>query len=47
MITAVVSKTVGEFKKSHQDVWDFVKTTWSEDDLQLLSDVSGTHSYYS
>jgi proteasome activator subunit 4 len=47
MISSSISKTVCDFKKSHQDVWDLVKTTWSEDSLQLLSDISGTQSYYS
>mmetsp|Transcript_39346 Transcript_39346/g.93061 ORF Transcript_39346/g.93061 Transcript_39346/m.93061 type:complete len:1826 (-) Transcript_39346:1138-6615(-) len=47
VVRTTITKTVGDFRKSHQDVWEEVRMTWSEDQLRLVSECSGTQSYYS
>mmetsp|Transcript_51328 Transcript_51328/g.104443 ORF Transcript_51328/g.104443 Transcript_51328/m.104443 type:complete len:1824 (-) Transcript_51328:572-6043(-) len=47
VINTTITKTVGDFRKSHQDVWEEVRMTWDEDQLRLVQECSGTQSYYS
>jgi proteasome activator subunit 4 len=47
IIRSSVTSTVGDFRKSHQDSWEEIRMTWSEDQLRLLSENSGTQSYFS
>jgi len=47
IIRSTVTSTVGAFRKSHQDSWEEIRMTWSEEQLRLVSESSGTQSYFS
>jgi len=47
IIRSSVTSTVGDFRKSHQDSWEEICVTWTEDQLRLVSESSGTQSYFS
>lgn len=47
IIRTSVTSTVGDFRKSHQDSWEEIRMTWTEDQLRLVSESSGTQSYFS
>lgn len=47
IIRSTVTSTVGDFRKSHQDSWEEIRMTWTEDQLRLVSESSGTQSYFS
>jgi proteasome activator subunit 4 len=47
IIRSSVLSTIGDFRKSHQDSWEEIRMTWGEDQLRLLSENSGTQSYFS
>lgn len=47
IIRSSVTSTVGDFRKSHQDSWEEIRMTWTEDQLRLVSESSGTQSYFS
>lgn len=47
IIRTSVMSTVGDFRKSHQDSWEEIRMTWTEDQLRLVSESSGTQSYFS
>jgi len=47
VVRSTITRTVGEFRKSHQDTWEEIRATWSEDQLRLVQECSGTQSYYS
>ncbi len=47
IIRTTITSTVGDFRKSHQDSWDEIRMTWSEEQLRLVSESSGTQSYFS
>ena len=47
IIRSSVTSTIGDFRKSHQDSWEEIRMTWTEDQLRLVSESSGTQSYFS
>lgn len=47
VIKQTIIHTIGEFKKTHQDLWPMILITWSSDQLSLISDFAGSRSYYS
>jgi proteasome activator subunit 4 len=47
IIRSSITKAVGEFRKSHEDMWEHVRMTWTEEQLRLVSESSGTQSYFS
>ena len=47
IIRSTVTSTIGDFRKSHQDSWEEIRMTWTEDQLRLVSESSGTQSYFS
>ncbi|KAJ3677569.1 hypothetical protein LUZ60_003293 [Juncus effusus] len=45
-INITVTKTVAEFRSSHADTWDIQKSSFTEDQLEVLADTSLSSSYF-
>ncbi|CAH1969247.1 unnamed protein product [Acanthoscelides obtectus] len=45
-IPATIRKTLGNFKRTHHDNWEAHKLKFTEDELELLSDLTVPPSYY-
>ncbi|KAJ3677567.1 hypothetical protein LUZ60_003291 [Juncus effusus] len=45
-INITVTKTVAEFRRSHADTWDIQKSSFTEDQLEVLADTSLSSSYF-
>eukprot|EP00960_Hanusia_phi_P031145 749106-Hanusia_phi.AAC.2 len=42
-----ITRTLADFRKSHEDMWETIRMTWDEDQFRLITENSGTLSYYS
>ncbi|KAL2644724.1 hypothetical protein R1flu_012311 [Riccia fluitans] len=45
-IKATVTRTIADFRRTHLDTWDLQKTAFSEDQLEVLSDLTSSASYF-
>ncbi|KAJ7527156.1 hypothetical protein O6H91_16G039400 [Diphasiastrum complanatum] len=45
-IRGTVTKTISEFRRTHADTWAFDRIHFSEDQLEVLSDLSSSTSYF-
>ncbi|KAF5308174.1 hypothetical protein FQR65_LT06354 [Abscondita terminalis] len=45
-IPAAIHQTLGDFKRTHHDNWDIHKLKFTEDELDVLSDLTVPPSYY-
>jgi len=45
-IRSTVTKTIAEFRRTHSDTWSFQKSSFSEEQLEVLSDLTSSASYF-
>nr|PNR33085.1 hypothetical protein PHYPA_025028 [Physcomitrium patens] len=45
-VRSTVSKTIAEFRRTHSDTWSFQKAAFSDDQLEVLSDLTSSASYF-
>ncbi|KAL3697925.1 hypothetical protein R1sor_012001 [Riccia sorocarpa] len=45
-IKATVTRTIADFRRTHLDTWDLQKTAFSEEQLEVLSDLTSSASYF-
>ncbi|BBN03450.1 proteasome activator subunit 4 [Marchantia polymorpha subsp. ruderalis] len=45
-IKATVTRTIADFRRTHMDTWDIQKEAFSEDQLEVLSDLTSSASYF-
>lgn len=45
-ISATVTKTIADFRRTHLDTWEFQKLMFSEEQLEVLSDLTSSASYF-
>ncbi|EKX53089.1 hypothetical protein GUITHDRAFT_101534 [Guillardia theta CCMP2712] len=42
-----ITRTLADFRKSHEDMWETIRMTWNEEQFRLVTENAGTLSYYS
>jgi len=45
-IRSTVTKTIAEFRRTHSDTWSFQKSAFSDEQLEVLSDLTSSASYF-
>jgi proteasome activator subunit 4 len=45
-IRGTVTKTVSEFRRTHLDTWEFQQDSFTEEQLEVLSDLTSAASYF-
>lgn len=45
-ISATVTKTIADFRRTHLDTWEFQKLQFNEEQLEVLSDLTSSASYF-
>ncbi|CAM6088632.1 unnamed protein product [Calypogeia fissa] len=45
-IRSTVKKTIAEFRRTHSDTWAYQKSSFSEEQLEVLSDLATSASYF-
>ncbi|KAL3680307.1 hypothetical protein R1sor_023263 [Riccia sorocarpa] len=46
LIKSTVKKTIAEFRRTHSDTWAYQKDSFSEEQLEVLSDLTSSSSYF-
>ncbi|GLT79522.1 hypothetical protein SLA2020_510070 [Shorea laevis] len=45
-VKSTVTKAVAEFRRTHADTWNFQKDSFTEEQLEVLADISSSSSYF-